>query len=229
MRKRIELTQKRLREVLCYDHATGIFTWAASRHRVIAGKQAGKLKLGYRRICIDGVSYQASGLAWFYVHGEWPSRMLRFKDENRDNASIGNLIFGEVDSKDAEATAIYRRNYWRINRVGAHAKRIKNKYGVSLEQYQAMLLEQKGCCAICDKPETAAQQGRVITLSVDHDHADNTVRGLLCRTCNAMLGQSQDDESILTRAIAYLQAHAAKPKTNVIPLAGRRIANEKGS
>lgn len=228
MRLTGNITSERLREVMTYDPATGVFVWLVDRKKAKVGARAGYLKNGYRLIAVDGGKYQASALAWFWVHGEWPDRNLRLKDGNRDNAAINNLTFGETDFSDKVAAQAYRRDYWQRNPQRAHAKRIKWNYGVALEQYQDMLLAQNGVCAICKKPETAAQNGRIVPLSVDHDHDDNSIRGLLCRRHNAMLGQGNDSEEILLAAVEYLRAHRAKPKTNIIPLAGRRIASVKG-
>lgn len=217
-RKQPIVTLERLREVYSYDPATGVFTWATSIKGSVIGERAGFLRHGYRRLWIDNQSYQATTLAWYYVHGVWPERNIWLKDGNRDNSAIDNLRFGKTNSKSRDEINAYRREYGRKNPDTEHAKRIKHKYGVSLDQYREMLLEQNGVCGICEKPEVHAQNGRIVPLSVDHDHADDSIRGLLCRNCNAMLGQSKDDENILFKAIEYLRAHRAKPKTNVVPL-----------
>lgn len=69
-----------------------------------------------------------------------------------------------------------------------------------------MLEKQKGLCAICNKPETKthARSKEVMPLSVDHCHATNRVRGLLCSQCNLMLGLAEDDIAKLQQAIGYL-------------------------
>ena len=87
-------------------------------------------------------------------------------------------------------------------------KRIRNRkqqlaiYGLTLEDYDAMLLEQNGGCAICSKEETISGKG---VLSVDHDHKSGKVRGLLCDTCNRGLGHFFDNTEYLTNAVLYLQ------------------------
>lgn len=80
------------------------------------------------------------------------------------------------------------------------------KYGISLEQYNLVLERQAHLCAICGCPETAiGKQGIVASLCVDHCHTTKHVRGLLCRSCNIGLGNLQDSEELLTKAISYLQ------------------------
>jgi Recombination endonuclease VII len=80
-------------------------------------------------------------------------------------------------------------------------KRLRYIYGISLEEYDAMLERQGGVCAICKK---APARGKV--LFVDHCHVTGRVRGLLCAKCNSVLAFGHDDLDILRAAIAYLQA-----------------------
>jgi hypothetical protein len=79
------------------------------------------------------------------------------------------------------------------------------KFGLTLEQYDAMLAEQDGTCAICHRPETRKRFGWVQPLSVDHDPATGRVRGLLCDYCNRSIGQ-RGGLGWLRSAVAYLEA-----------------------
>ena len=84
---------------------------------------------------------------------------------------------------------------------------LKKKYGIDLEIYKNMLLEQKGVCKICGLPETAIIRGRIAALAVDHCHETGKVRGLLCMNCNRMLGNAKDSTANLLNAIKYLEDH----------------------
>ena len=55
------------------------------------------------------------------------------------------------------------------------------KYGLTIEQFNAMLESQGGCCAICGMSDTSRKE---IFPLVDHCHTTNKVRGLLCEACN---------------------------------------------
>lgn len=77
-------------------------------------------------------------------------------------------------------------------------------YGVTPEQYAALLAKQDNRCAIC-KTDTPNGQGG---WHVDHDHTTGAVRGLLCNSCNLMLGQAKDDPDRLRAALAYLSGRA---------------------
>ncbi|MFF7837557.1 endonuclease VII domain-containing protein [Streptomyces ossamyceticus] len=89
------------------------------------------------------------------------------------------------------------RNQDRRNRYSIH--------GATLDDYDRLLMEQEGRCAICG---TDSPGGNNTRFAFDHDHASNRSRGLLCYLCNVGLGSFMDDRIRLQRAIDYLAAHA---------------------
>jgi|SRR6266498_422285 len=80
--------------------------------------------------------------------------------------------------------------------------RLKRVYGISQEDYNEMLKFQNARCAICGRPDS---RGRWKGLHIDHDHATNKIRGLLCYTCNSGLGSFADNPVLLASASAYLK------------------------
>jgi len=66
---------------------------------------------------------------------------------------------------------------------------------MTLDDYDRMLQEQSGGCAIC---------GKSGELHIDHSHITGKIRGLLCPTCNRGIGQLQEDSRLLRLAAAYL-------------------------
>jgi Recombination endonuclease VII len=80
---------------------------------------------------------------------------------------------------------------------------LKQAYGISSEEYAALLTAQGKVCAICKKKDRKR-------LSVDHCHDTRTVRGLLCTKCNIGLGHFDDDIERLRAAIAYLERARGK-------------------
>ena len=74
-------------------------------------------------------------------------------------------------------------------------------YGVSREEYDAMLESQGGGCAIC---QTKVPGGKG-AFHVDHDHETGVNRGLLCHFCNIGLGNFADDPNLLEDAAEYLR------------------------
>ena len=84
-------------------------------------------------------------------------------------------------------------------------------YGITLQDYNKMLEDQKGVCYICGLPETVVRNkktGTKIALAVDHCHTKGTVRRLLCARCNKGLGGFKDNIESLENAIKYLKEHS---------------------
>ncbi len=102
----------------------------------------------------------------------------------------------------ARATGHDKRRYW-ANRDSERERHLVKKYGVTFADYAEMLHRQRGKCAICSRPEPA---GRMF--DVDHDHATGAVRGLLCTSCNRVLGHAFDSAERLRAAADYLEAAA---------------------
>ena len=85
---------------------------------------------------------------------------------------------------------------------------LKRNYGITLEEYNTMLENQGGVCAVCgtDDPKgRRSGRGVVKDFYVDHNHITGEVRGLLCNACNRAIGNFQDDPSILEKAVLYLR------------------------
>ena len=82
----------------------------------------------------------------------------------------------------------------------------KKEYGITLEQYQEMLLKQNGKCKLCLKEQDFKdyRSARRINLSVDHCHTTGKVRGLLCIKCNQGLGAFNDDIELIKKAMEYI-------------------------
>jgi hypothetical protein len=96
-----------------------------------------------------------------------------------------------------------KRQYDKLRRASLHPH-LRYYYGITFEEYAAMLVSQNGVCAICGKPESATNQYGVKRLAVDHDHATKCVRGLLCSKCNRAIGLLDEDTGRMLRAVAYL-------------------------
>ncbi len=94
---------------------------------------------------------------------------------------------------------------WRSeNRDKVRDLKLRIHYGIDLQDYGRMLESQNGVCAVCARPETQKQKGRVRALSVDHCHRTGKIRGLLCAGCNSGIGYFRDDPKIIASAIEYL-------------------------
>ena len=86
------LTAERLRHLLDYDPATGLFTRRFPRGGQPTGCVVGTLNPdGTIRIGVDGDIYLANRLAWLHYHGKWPDNLVDHIDHDRANNRILNL------------------------------------------------------------------------------------------------------------------------------------------
>lgn len=112
---------------------------------------------------------------------------------------------GRLD-RDPECAAIRARSTRRSQDRFGRRNRLMRQYGLSLDDYDALLDAQGGVCAICLEPPDGSP------LHVDHDHAccpgpdscGKCVRGLLHGRCNRGLQVFHDDSLLLQRAAHYL-------------------------
>src|SRR3990167_1728945 len=76
------------------------------------------------------------------------------------------------------------------------------KYGITEKTYDAILSQQKGRCAVCQRNSHVFAK----RLCVDHDHRTGRIRGLLCFFCNKFrVGRwKKEDLPTLRRMIKYL-------------------------
>lgn len=96
------------------------------------------------------------------------------------------------------------------NPDGQRNRQLKCDFNITLADYNEMLADQGGVCAICEKCCASGMR-----LAVDHDHGccpgkkscGRCVRGLLCRDCNVSMGKFGDDSRLLRRAADYLEEH----------------------
>lgn len=88
---------------------------------------------------------------------------------------------------DADKARAYNRQY---------------NYGISHEEFVALLTSQNGLCAICGTDEWP---GKDNAPHVDHCHKTGGVRGILCGPCNNGLGYFRDDPERLRKAAEYLE------------------------
>ena len=86
----------------------------------------------------------------------------------------------------------------------------QKKYGITIDQFQQMLLTQNGVCACCNLPEwrTDKRTGKLRALCVDHDHETGRVRALLCDDCNVAVGRIKEEPSRAMLLYKYLQEQA---------------------
>ena len=95
------------------------------------------------------------------------------------------------------------KNWREANKHKLRDTAYKRKFGITLEEYEAKLKNQKYCCAIC-----GTHQNKLgLRFAVDHNHTTGEVRDLLCGQCNVAVGMVKEDITILSSMISYLMEH----------------------
>lgn len=81
----------------------------------------------------------------------------------------------------------------------ARASYRKSKYGLSEGDFDAIMAEQDGRCAMCRKRQTDR------AIATDHNHKTAKVRGALCKRCNHdILGSAFESVRLLLAGAVYL-------------------------
>lgn len=105
-----------------------------------------------------------------------------------------------IASGGAERSKEQARRWREANPRQNKSNKLKSAFGIDINEYERILTEQSGCCAICQKEPSNGKY-----LCVDHNHKTNVVRGLLCHWCNKALGFLADDPARLIKAALYLK------------------------
>lgn len=127
-------------------------------------------------------------------------RLYRSRNREKTNATSRKWRASHPEEQK-EATKRWRREHPE-KRLAAHRRHyFKHEYGLSIESLGEHVAEQGNRCAICN---TLFGEGQTHGPHVDHDHTTGQVRGLLCKSCNLMLGYAKDDIARLDAAIEYL-------------------------
>lgn len=158
--------------------------WEKNREKLLA-KQRERNKVHYAE---NPEKYAAKGKAWKEANPE-RMRELQKKHQQENRETINQRSSDWYQANKPRAASQSRQ------------QKLK-RYGLTSEQYQALLAQQNGGCAICQA--TQGLESKNHPLYVDHDHQTGQVRGLLCQRCNAGLGMFKDSLELVTGAAAYL-------------------------
>ena len=112
---------------------------------------------------------------------------------------------GKPKSRCKECNKERSKNYRLLNpekyKVIHRKSQFLRKYGITLDDYNSLLVKQNNGCAICKVLHLSLNK----PLTVDHDHETGKVRGLLCNKCNMAIGLFNDNPEFLNTAINYLK------------------------
>lgn len=94
------------------------------------------------------------------------------------------------------------RKKYKSNKNLIRSNKYKERYGITLDQYNKILEDQNYKCKICKTEDTGSKL--TSNLCVDHCHKTGKVRGILCNKCNSALGFFKDNKNIIKQALLYL-------------------------
>jgi len=128
--------------------------------------------------------------------GAWAGKPCALCRGRKGRQYAASKFCGNCKPKAAKASA-----------EAAWATRLQRTYGITAGQYWKLYNFQGGRCYLCERAT-----GKTKRLAVDHDHAccpvtptcGNCVRGLLCGTCNKIMGHARDDGAFFVRGQCYL-------------------------
>jgi hypothetical protein len=148
----------------------------------------------------DGLRYTCklcdihSSVTWAFNNKEKSNQNSRNRRKRNPN------LYKEIQRK-------WLKNNPEKNKIIQRKSTLKRKYNISLEEYDNLLKLQNNVCATCGEPETRRYKGVILPLVVDHNHTTGAIRELLCCKCNLIIGNSNEDKSILLSIIKYLEKH----------------------
>lgn len=135
-----------------------------------------------------------------------------YRTANREKINAQNKAWADKHREELNARkrALYAANPEKYNaRLRAwHAanperrrfQRLKDRLGMSQQEYEVLFDSQGGACAIC---KNLNWNGK--TPNVDHDHITGKIRGILCHNCNTALGRIMDDPKIAQAMGDYIK------------------------
>jgi hypothetical protein len=99
----------------------------------------------------------------------------------------------------------YYKQWCSNNPDKSKSKLLKHRYGITLNDYNRMFIDQDGGCLICNTHSSELKH----PLQIDHSHITGIVRGLLCNKCNSRLREGCIDkfkltDELYTKAIGYI-------------------------
>lgn len=133
-----------------------------------------------------------------------PIALERARAKAATRARVARVASPEIAERGRAACREWAKANPVYQRERARAIKLRLAYGITVADFDRMLAEQGGACAICRTTDPRGK-GR---FHVDHDHDTGRVRGLLCHHCNVMLGNAGDSAERLRMGADYLDRRA---------------------
>lgn len=116
-------------------------------------------------------------------------------------ANHDTFLVGRNENGSCKPCMAVSRRKWAKNNPEAFQRYrykadLKMKYGLTIEQHQAMIKEQGGKCKMCNKTKR---------LVIDHCHVSGKVRGLLCNGCNVAVGHYENHKPLIEKYLGGIR------------------------
>lgn len=120
------------------------------------------------------------------------------REHRKNNPKKYKKYYNNRRKKHLEEDRAARRAYNKSHPEKHRGRQYKKKYGISLQEYNSLLISQGGVCKSCGSPPSRRN------LDIDHDHSTGMIRGLLCSNCNTALGLLKEDPLRIKKLLEYL-------------------------
>ncbi len=132
-------------------------------------------------------NYKENNKTYYHRHREriLESRKLYY-EENKEL----------IKPKMVIASKNWAQNNPEKRRLQSFKSHIRKKYGISLDEYNNLLVDAENRCESC---------GRESPLVIDHNHETGQIRGILCWNCNVAAGHCGDDAELLYCLADYMK------------------------
>lgn|SRR5882757_2381911 len=133
----------------------------------------------------------------------------RCRDRLPDRAAASRFYRAQPEIRERKNVA--RRVETDPARSEVNLRQNLRRYGLAIQQYEAMIKAQENRCAICGNQPDPQGVKSASRLHVDHDRKTGAVRSLLCVRCNPGIGYFLDDPAVLRAAADYIERHRKTP------------------
>jgi hypothetical protein len=123
-----------------------------------------------------------------------------------NNKALNLIAVKKYYNKNKKTIAVKREAYYKRFRSTEYGKAkhkewsrkswIKQRYGLTVEEYEELKAKANGKCNICKKE---------LVLHLDHNHKTGKVREFICPKCNLSIGVLEHD--LFIEYIKYLLKH----------------------
>jgi len=97
------------------------------------------------------------------------------------------------------------RKYAQQRRHDSKSEHYLRQYGITEPEFERLLSEANNECQLCDKKLTR-NRGSSDAAVLDHCHVTQRIRGVLCNSCNMLLGRLEKQPLLISRIQRYLES-----------------------